>query len=230
MKTKTLLIAAAALAAGIISSQAQVYSQNIVGYANVKLVTGYNMVANQFNCGTSNGVTEAFPNLADGTAIYQWNGTGYTITYKDFSAPPDGFYMSDYATPTNSPILTPGTACFLQVGADVTNTMTGSIAAITGGGTATNSLVVGYNMVGSKIPYGGAVTNSGFAFDQIGDGTAIYQWNGSGYGITYKDYSAPPDQFYMSDYATPTNPPVFNVGSGAFLQSGSTVKWIQVLQ
>ncbi len=34
MKTKTLLIAAAALAAGIISSQAQVYSQNIVGYAN----------------------------------------------------------------------------------------------------------------------------------------------------------------------------------------------------
>ncbi len=35
MKTKTLLIAAAALAAGVISSQAQVYSANIVGYANV---------------------------------------------------------------------------------------------------------------------------------------------------------------------------------------------------
>ena len=32
---KTLLIAAAALAASVISSQAQVYSQNIVGYANV---------------------------------------------------------------------------------------------------------------------------------------------------------------------------------------------------
>ena len=34
MRTKTLLIAAAALAAGILSSSAQTYSQNIVGYVN----------------------------------------------------------------------------------------------------------------------------------------------------------------------------------------------------
>ncbi len=32
---KTLLIAAAALVAGVISSEAQVYSANIVGYVNV---------------------------------------------------------------------------------------------------------------------------------------------------------------------------------------------------
>ena len=37
---KTLLIAAAALVAGVISSEAQVYSANIVGYVNVVMPAG----------------------------------------------------------------------------------------------------------------------------------------------------------------------------------------------
>ncbi len=37
---KTLLIAAAALVAGVISSDAQVYSANIVGYVNVACPAG----------------------------------------------------------------------------------------------------------------------------------------------------------------------------------------------
>ena len=37
MRTKTLLIAAAALAVGILASSAQTYSQNVVGYVNVTL-------------------------------------------------------------------------------------------------------------------------------------------------------------------------------------------------
>lgn len=230
MKLKnTLLIAAAALGATVISSQAQVYSQNVVGYANVKLVTGYNMVANQFNCGISNGANEVFPNIPDSTAIFQWNGFGYTVTYKDFSAPPDQYYMSDYATPTNAPIILPGQACFLQLPFDVTNTFTGSIAALAGGGTATNDLITGYNMVGSKIPYAGSVTNTSFNFNPP-DSTAIFSWNGSGYTIVYKDYSAPPDQYYMSDYATPTNPPALNVGQGVFMQLPGSYKWVETLQ
>jgi hypothetical protein len=40
MKSKTLLIAAAALVAGVITSEAQVYSANIVGYVNVTLPAG----------------------------------------------------------------------------------------------------------------------------------------------------------------------------------------------
>ncbi len=38
MRTKTLLIASAALAAGILTSSAQTYSQNIVGYVSQSLV------------------------------------------------------------------------------------------------------------------------------------------------------------------------------------------------
>src|ERR1039457_1044177 len=57
MRTKTLLLSAAALlAAGFVSSQAQpVYSQNIVGYASVALTGGqYNMMAVPFDLGVSN--------------------------------------------------------------------------------------------------------------------------------------------------------------------------------
>ena len=48
MRTKTLLIAAAALAVGITSSEAQVYSQNVVGYVNMTVPAGhYQIVGNQ---------------------------------------------------------------------------------------------------------------------------------------------------------------------------------------
>jgi len=194
MKTKTLLIAAAALAVGVISSQAQVYSQNIVGYANIILHPGYNMVVNQFNCGVSNGANEIFPNIPDGTACLQWNGTGYTYTFKDSSAPPAIWYMSDYGTATNPPVLLPGTAVFLQLPSLTTNTMVGTVVP-NSGSTYTNKLVAGYNLVGSAIPVGGSLTNSLFAFTPP-DGTALLQYNGVGYTYNFFDQSAPPVQWY----------------------------------
>ena len=59
---KTLLMAAAALAAGVISSQAGVYSANIVGYANVaNNIAGKNyFMSVPFNVGVSNGANEVF--------------------------------------------------------------------------------------------------------------------------------------------------------------------------
>ncbi len=57
MRTKTLLIAAAALAATVISSEAQVYSANVVGYVNVVLQGGYNLEANPFDDGNGNHLT-----------------------------------------------------------------------------------------------------------------------------------------------------------------------------
>lgn len=48
MKTKTLLIAAATLAVGAITSQAQVYSQNIVGYINQTIAANhYQIIGSQ---------------------------------------------------------------------------------------------------------------------------------------------------------------------------------------
>src|SRR5690242_16700762 len=83
MKTKTLLIAAAALAAGIVTSQAQVYSQNIVGYANVT-TPGANQwacFANPLDNGTNN-LTSLFPSAPNQTQVEIWTGTGFQLATK----------------------------------------------------------------------------------------------------------------------------------------------------
>jgi hypothetical protein len=57
MRTKALLLAAAFAAAGISTSMAQggaVYSVNAVGYVNVDLVPGFNLVSNPLDAGAGN--------------------------------------------------------------------------------------------------------------------------------------------------------------------------------
>ena len=82
MRTKTLLIAAAALAAAVTSSNAQstVYSQNVVGYVNTVLPGSgvLSLVANPLN-GTTNSVSTILPSLVGGESVLVWNGGGYYV-------------------------------------------------------------------------------------------------------------------------------------------------------
>jgi len=103
---KTLLIAAAALAAGVISSQAQVYSLNVVGYVNQPIpansyqIVGSQMIngsdANQTNGNINttliNGLVSSpvpatggnpsqNPALSTNSQILLWNGITFTIYY-----------------------------------------------------------------------------------------------------------------------------------------------------
>ena len=50
MRTKTLLLSAAALAAGVVTSMAaNTYSVNVVGYINVTVQPGFNIIGNQLD-------------------------------------------------------------------------------------------------------------------------------------------------------------------------------------
>lgn len=63
MRTKTLLIAAALGAAGLLTASAQVYSVNAVGYVNVSVPgdgTGFAILANPLN-GTNNNINTILP-------------------------------------------------------------------------------------------------------------------------------------------------------------------------
>ena len=76
---KTLLIAAAALAAGVISSEAGVYSQNIVGYVNIPVPNNsYQLVANQLDTG-SNTLDNVFQSgaVSSDTTVLYWTGTAF---------------------------------------------------------------------------------------------------------------------------------------------------------
>ena len=91
MRTKTLLLTAAALlAAGITSTQAQpVYSQNVVGYASVATPgAGVNyLITVPFAIGVSNGANEIWPliggnpTLPDGSTILIWNSATRAIPH-----------------------------------------------------------------------------------------------------------------------------------------------------
>jgi hypothetical protein len=103
MRTKTLLIAAAALAATVITSEAQVYSANVVGYVNQiipahsyqiygsQLINGSDANATNGDINTTfltgfgsdpNGPAGALNN-GGGTnsVLYQWTGSGYNNFY-----------------------------------------------------------------------------------------------------------------------------------------------------
>src|ERR1035441_4086348 len=102
MRTKTLLIAAAALAVGVATSLAQTYSQNVVGYYNLNLLAGYNMVSVQLAVGVSNGASEIFPNIPDSTELYTWDNVHATFAYNFYdtgggsTAPAASWFMADY--------------------------------------------------------------------------------------------------------------------------------------
>src|SRR3954451_14568718 len=86
MRTKTLLCMAA-MAAGVATSMAQsnVYSLNIVGYANVPAPAGFTFQSNPFNTGVTNGANEVIPNTGawDTAEIHEWLGTGFKVSVFD---------------------------------------------------------------------------------------------------------------------------------------------------
>jgi len=153
---KTLLIAAAALVAGVVSTQAQVYSANVVGYANVVLAgaptaQAYTLIANPLDDGNGNILTNIIGGLPAGSSITTWAGTVYNTAIGKTAA----------GWPATAGIsLPPGVGFFVKngkaspVSPPYTNTFVGSVVVLAGAN-ATNSLALGYNLVGSQIPFAG---------------------------------------------------------------------------
>ncbi len=218
MKSKTLLIAAAVLTAGVISSQAQVYSQNVVGYANVVLVGGYNLVANPFDDGNGNQLTNLInPSLLPAkSSVTTWN-TGLQA----YNAPLTGGGGSWNANTT----LTPGVGFFVKNGTvaspTVTNTFVGNVI-VPVSASGTNGLVNNYTLVGSQIPYATANLFTDTNVNLVGSGLAgkssVTAWSPA-----LQAYNAP----VTFGTATPT---ALAVGQGIFIKSvqGPT-NWVQTL-
>jgi hypothetical protein len=174
MRTKTLLIAAAALAATVITSQAQVYSANIVGYTTQVLGNQYSAQANPLDISGGNTLTNLFPNPGSGGGnnpldfdyVYVWNGNGYSQYTLDSDYPSGVANQTDTAGVT-APIITPGQLVYFQNNevnsGVVTNVLAGTVhvdAAATGSesvGQTTNVISLGYNFFASKISVAGGL-------------------------------------------------------------------------
>ena len=185
---KTLLIAAAALAAGMLSVQAQgsnVYSQNVVGYVNQAIPAfSYQIIGSALVNGSdvnkTNGDINATlltglvsspndpPNLSSNSVMFYWTGSGYAnyyyfnaadaTTWFGGSPMPAGWY--DVAGTPASINLKDGAAAFIY------NASAGPLTIASVGtvkqGTNLTTINPGYNLINLQVPVSASVTSPGY--------------------------------------------------------------------
>jgi hypothetical protein len=223
MRTKTLLIAAAALAVGIGSSLAQTYSQNIVGYTTTKLIVGLNMVVPTLQVTSSNNAEQVFPSLISGDQLYLWktDGSGFTIAY--YNGPGDWLDGNTFAS-ISAPLLPLEAGLYYQNNSPnpETNIFVGTV--VLGN---TNNLIVGLNMVGSTVPIGGSAESTNINLPFV-SGDQLYLWKTDGSGFTIAYYNGVGDWLDGNTFASIPVPDL-TVGAGFYYQNNSpgVLSWKQ---
>jgi len=233
MKTNTLLAAAAILAVGGLAADAQVYSQNIVGYVNQVLnPSAYTMITCPVGASSTNVVENVMPCLQQGDQVFIWTGGGYNdLTYFGPNFDGNGNTWADAnGNGVVSPTFAPGQALFYvngQNGIIETNTFVGTVI-------LTNSVDLNpsaYQMVGSTVPIAVALddTNLALPFQQ---GDQVFLWTGGGYNdLTYFGPNFDGNGNTFADVnGNGVASPTIQVGQGFFYlngQNGVTESWVQ---
>jgi len=222
MRTKA-LVCAATLAAGALTSMAQsnVYSLNVVGYYNLALTNGYNLVANQLDL--------------DGTGL---NNTVYTSIGTNL---PGGTRVMAFTPPATYPFVTLAGTTWAGAGLAAVNSALG----VGGGvyvklnnsiptGTTTNVTIVGnvmqgalantkinhsgYAIVSSMVPQAGGIQTDLGLTPQAGDW--VFQW---------LPYAVPQTYGAKHTYAAGTTwgggQPNVAVGESFYLQGHAATAW-----
>jgi len=229
MRTKTLLLTAAVLAVGLGASMAQsVFSVNAVGYVNVSLLHGYNLIANPLN-GTNNLVGTVVPTAPDQTLLYHYDTSGQHYfgadTYYFFGPgdPNNGWYDNSFNPSTT--VLPPGTGFLVYNPVGNTNlTFVGDVPQ----GNLTNALANHYGLYSSIVPQSGSLSSLGFpAIDQA----LYYTYNASlqhyDGALTYYFFGAgDPNNGWYDNSFNPADPaPAVGQAFLLYNPSGVTVNW-----
>ena len=224
MRTKTLLLAAAALAAGVLASQAQsnVYSANVVGYANVVVPAGnhFVMVANPLTTG-NDVISNVITGAPGATQLQYWNGSGFTTF--TFNGLAKSWKVGTVVS--NTLPLPPGVGFFLSSSTAFTNTFVGSVLA-NNGTSVTNPLPTGLSAVGAQIPYSDTVTNGATVNLLVGGGSQLQQWSVGAQAFNTFTYNALGHTWKVG--TTATNP-VIGVAEGFFLSPSASTNWVEAL-
>jgi hypothetical protein len=221
MRIKTLILTAALAAVGTATSMAQVYSQNAVGYVNITVKPGYNVIANPLN-GTNNELNTVLllPDTLAGASMFRFDpGTGQFASYTYA-----GTAFGWFPPPGASSVLDPGEGVFLQsfAGGDVTHTFVGEVAQ----GALSNPIVGGsFNLLASQVPQAlplGAPGVAGTLEFPAADADTAFIWN-----ATIQNYESG-EIFAAGQWfgASGANGPTIPVGGGFFLQrAGGDASW-----
>lgn len=198
MRTLKALVCTAALAAGLASAMANVYSLNVVGYYNIACPAGeYVMIANQLNT-TNNTLNGLLPSPEPGLRILKWNGGWDTWTFDDL----DLIWVPD-----GDATLNVGEAALARSDNATTLTFVGEVLQ----GALSNPLPAAevYGARASMVPQAGLVqTDLGFPTEPAG---RILKWNGGWDSYLFDDL----------DLVWTPNEPSLAVGEGVLVLKGA---------
>lgn len=240
---------AAALAAGVIYSQAQgtVYSQNVVGYVNLSVPANtLQMVANQLDTGsnTLDNVFQGAGLVSTKTSVLEWNGAGYNqYTYLNCADSPStpgvaGFYNAGGVEVGGTNYLQPGQGLFMDNGSASTITVptVGQVVQ----GTNTYAVPSGLNIYSVPQPLAGLpLDNPQINFPVVSTKTAYLTWNGHGYNqYTYLNCADSPSSPGIAGFWSAggvyedTNTAIWpQAGGSFFIDNGSTAgTWTDVFE
>jgi hypothetical protein len=252
MRTKTLLIAAAALAATVISSEAQVYSANVVGYINETLPAhGFAFMGNQLVNGsdankTNNNIQAVLttglvsdPNGLNNTTFYFWNGSGYNVFSYYIAVDADNQFGQDFgngwydgggnlANVSLNQGAGGGHFLFNPSGTALTNiTIVGTVMQ------ATNVYVVhqGFNTYTLPEPVSTNIDSALVNFPGTSDPNGInndvyYHFNGSGYNVLTYYTAADADNQFGQDFGNGWYDGNGNLGTAAVWPQVGQAFWI----
>jgi len=179
MRTKALLLAAAFAAAGVATSVAQVYSVNAVGYVNVNLKPGYNLVSNPLDA-ASNVLSTLASNITGGvpnaTRIFKFVNASNSFVDAQYDDA-DAAYLGNAA----SQVVAPGEGFFIFIPGTVDKTLTfvGQVMQ----GTLSNPLPRGFSIRANQVPQAGKANAFGLPGE---NGDRYFRWDAA--GQRYQDW------------------------------------------
>jgi len=229
MRTKTILLGAAIVAAGALSSMAQsnVYSLNVVGYIN-RTIPGnlkYALLANQLDTG-NNVYSNLLQTLPVNSKVLKWTGSGYQIAQRVA-------FGNGWSPASNSlNTLNPGEAAFVQSPSGspgITNTFVGNVPSLasTGGtnpvysATFTNTFPAGFWLSADKEPEASDATTLGItaAIPAAPSGSQVLLFNEG-----TQTYSISTRVGFGTGWS-PATPPSLGVAQGFFFNTKNPGTW-----
>jgi hypothetical protein len=210
MRTKTLLLTAALSAAGALTSMAQVYSVNMVGYINLNIPKGFSMIANQLNATPDNTLGTVLATVPENTTVYKFvtSPSGHYVT-SNFSVDNPGWTVPGIT-------LNPGEGCFIavdggQAPSGFTATFVGEVQLV-----SSTPVVNGFSIVSSVIPQSSDLDSMGYPSRE---NDTIYRYNPAGNGGQGAFFTA---NFSADNPGWLPSPPTPNVGEAFFVAADNT--------
>jgi hypothetical protein len=236
MRTKSVILGAALLAAGVASSMAQsnVYSLNVVGYINIPITNGFNLIANNLDfdgTGTNNLMTNVMAALNINQTVYKFDTNAAAFDIWQYTKSLGTWQTLQGSVPFTAATLNPGEGAFVVTTKNTNFTVVGQVLQ----GSWTNNYLVGGNnfcIASPQFPLSAPIDSTGNGGLAIPDTNnfSVYLWDSPNQSFDIWQWSKGLGTWSLVSGSTngqtnvggATQGPVINVGTSFFLVSKLT--------